>query len=127
MWIKWNPNPVANRDEDCAVRAVAKALDVDWETAFSLISLNAFLMGSMMHRDSVWGSVLRQNGFYRSAIPDDYPMDYNVTDFSRDHPKGVFVLATGGHVVTVVDGNYFDTWDSGNEVPVYVWYRKDDS
>ena len=28
MWIKYNANPVANRVEDCIIRAVAVALDI---------------------------------------------------------------------------------------------------
>ena len=33
-YIPYNPNPVARRVGDCAVRAVSKALGVDWEQAF---------------------------------------------------------------------------------------------
>lgn len=29
-------------------------------------------------------------------------------------------------VVAVVDGDYYDAWDSGNEIPLYYW-RKDPS
>lgn len=28
-----------------------------------------------------------------------------------------------GHVVCVQDGFYWDTWDSGQEIPVYYWER----
>jgi hypothetical protein len=27
-------------------------------------------------------------------------------------------------VVTVQDGKYYDTWNSGNEVPVYYWEKE---
>lgn len=33
MYQYYNPNPVANRTDDCAVRAVAKALNISWEEA----------------------------------------------------------------------------------------------
>ena len=29
----------------------------------------------------------------------------------------------GGHVVAVEDGNYYDIWDSGDEVPTYYWMK----
>ena len=32
-WIEYNPNPRRNRVGDCAIRAVAKATDQDWEMA----------------------------------------------------------------------------------------------
>ena len=42
MWIQYNPNPTGRNVEDCAIRAVAKALDIDWEQAFALVSAAAF-------------------------------------------------------------------------------------
>lgn len=126
MWIEWNPNPTGRKVGDCAVRAVAAALGIDWEQAFSKLAANAYAMGDMPSSDSVWGSVLRQNGFYRKAIPNTCLDCYTVTDFCADNPYGVFVLGFGGHVATVVDGNLYDSWDSSNEIPVYVWFRKDD-
>ena len=48
MWINYNPNPVSARVGDCAVRAVAKALNIDWEKAFVLIAANGFIMGDIM-------------------------------------------------------------------------------
>ena len=125
MWIEYNPNPVGRRVEDCAVRAIAKALDVDWETAYAMITSAAFNMGDMPHSNSVWGAVLRRNGFYRRSIPDWCPDCYTVEDFVKDNPKGVYVLGFGNHVATVVDGDVYDAWDSSDEIPQYFWYRKD--
>jgi len=125
MWQEYNPNPAGRRVGDCAIRAVAKALNVDWETAYARIALAGFLMGDMPSSDSVWGSVLRQNGFYREAVPNTCPDCYTAADFANDHPTGTFVLGFGGHVATVSDGVLFDSWDSSNEIPQYFW-RKDE-
>lgn len=126
MWIEFNNNPTGRRVGDCAVRAVSVALDIDWEQAFALLARNAFQMGDMLSADSVWGALLRQNGFYREAIPNTCPDCYTAREFCKDHPRGVYVLAFGGHVATVVDGDLYDSWDSSNEVPQYYWYRKDE-
>lgn len=126
MWIQYNPNPVGRMVGDCAVRAIASALDTDWETAYVMISLNGFLIGDMPSSNSVWGAVLRERGFYRTAIDNDLPVDYSVEDFAKDNPHGTYVLGTGGHVVTIVDGNIFDSWDSSHEIPQFVWFRKDE-
>ena len=67
-YVHYQPNPVERNVGDCAVRAVAKALDIDWEAAYALIVANGFQMGDMPSSDAVWGSVLRQYGFYREAI-----------------------------------------------------------
>lgn len=125
MWIHFNNNPTSRNVGDCAVRAVAKALDISWEDAYAKIASNGYAMGDMPSSDSVWGSVLRQNGFYREVIPNNCPDCYTAKDFCKDNPYGVFVLGFGGHVATVVDGDLYDSWNSENEIPVYVWFRKE--
>jgi len=121
MWKYFNPNPAGRNVGDCSVRAVAAALGVSWEDAYSMIAANGFQMGDMPSSDSVWGSVLRQNGFYRYTIPNKCPDCYTAEDFAADHPKGVYVLGFGGHVATVIDGVLYDSWDSSNEIPIYFW------
>lgn len=118
----YNPNPVKNNTRDCAIRAVAKALNIDWEASFAKIAAMAYEMGETMDRDAVWGAVLRQNGFYRDVIPNTCPNCYNVKDFCKDHPKGIFVLVFGDHTATVVDGVLYDSWDTTNMIPMYYWY-----
>ena len=125
MWKEYNPNPVARNVGDCSVRAIAKALDITWEQAYALTAANGFAMGDMPSADSVWGAVLRQRGFRRKAIPDTCHDCYTAEAFCEDNPKGVFVLAFGGHVATVVDGDLYDSWDSSQCVPQYFWYRED--
>lgn len=125
MWIKYNPNPTGRNVGDCAIRAIAKALKIDWEEAYAMIAANGYAMGDMPSSDSVWGSVLRQNGFYRKAIPNTCPDCYTAEDFCEDNPYGTFVLGFGGHVATVVNGNLYDSWDSSQSIPAYVWYRRE--
>lgn len=125
VWKRFLNNPTGRNVGDCAVRAISKALDIDWETAYLLIAKAGYDMGDMPSADSVWGSVLRQNGFYRRSIPNSCPDCYTAEDFAKDNPRGTFVLGFGGHVATIKDGTLFDSWDSSQEIPVYVWYRKD--
>lgn len=126
MWSMYNPNPVGRSVGDCAVRALAKALDIDWETAYAKIAAAGFNMGDMPSSNSVWGAILRQNGFYRENIPNECPACYTVEDFSIDHPRGVYVLGFDRHVATMIDGVLYDSWDSSKEIPQYFWYRKDE-
>ena len=121
----YNPNPTGRKVGDCAIRAVSKALSVDWQTAYAMVVSDGFIMGDMPSSDSVWGATLRQNGFHRAAIPDSCPDCYDAAQFAEDHPHGVYVLGFGGHVATVKDGQIFDTWDSSSEIPVYFWYKEE--
>ena len=125
MWINWNPNPVAATVEDCAIRAVAAALDISWDDAFNDVSSMSKSLGTMPHSNAAWGAVLRKNGFYKKYLPDTCPDCYTVEDFALDHPHGVFVLGCDRHVVTLIDGDWYDIWDSGDEPVIYFWHRKD--
>ena len=123
MYVKYNPNPVGRTVGDCAIRAITVALNVDWETAYDIVAEAGFNMGDMPSSDSVWGAVLRANGFYKKACPD---CD-TVNEFAKKHPKGIYVLAFGGHVATIKNGILYDSWDSSNETPIYYWYKKGES
>lgn len=123
MYIYYQPNPCGRAVGDCAVRAVSKALGISWEEAYDLIATAGFNMCDMPSSDSVWGAVLRSNGFYKTAIPSTCPDCYTVDAFCKDNPKGIFVLGFGGHVATVIDGDLYDSWDSSQEIPIYMWYK----
>lgn len=125
MWSYYNPNPAGRNVGDCAVRAVAKALGMDWETAYCEIASDGYYMCDMPSSNGVWGATLRKHGFYRLALPDTCPDCYTAEDFCRDHRKGVYVLGFGNHVATVKDGVLYDSWDSSQEIPQYYWFRKD--
>lgn len=123
MYVYYNPNPTGRTVGDCAVRALSKALDIPWEEAYAKMAINGYQMGDMPSSDSVWGSVLRQNGFYREGLPNLCPDCYTAEDFCRDNPVGIYVLGFGGHVATVIDGTLFDSWNSLREIPIYFWSR----
>lgn len=124
MYIYYNPNPCGRAVGDCAVRAISAALDIDWDDAFDILAEFAKNMCDMPSSDQVWGAVLRANGFYKTAICNDCSDFYTAEDFCKDNPYGIFVLGFGNHVATVIDGNLYDSGDSSQEIPVYVWYMK---
>lgn len=121
MYRNWNPNPIGARVGDCAVRAIAKALDMSWEQAYIELCITGYLMLDLPNSNNVWGAVLRKRGFRKRAVPDTCPECYTLREFCQDHPDGTYVVAFGGHVCTVQDGCYWDSWDSGAEVPVFYW------
>lgn len=126
MYKHYNPNPAGRLVDDCSVRALAKALDVDWETAFLMTAVNAYMMCDIQSANTVWGSVLRLHGFTREVIPTNCSDCYSAEDFCIDNPKGVYVLGFGTHVATVVDGDLYDAWDSSKLSPQYFWYKQEE-
>lgn len=124
-WVHYNPNPDRNEVGDCTIRALTLALEETWDNTYLLVSAKAFEMKDMPSSNPVWAAVLRQNGFKRYVIPNECPDCYTIEEFCRDHPRGLYVLATGTHVVTVMDGNYWDTWDSGKKIPIYYFMKEE--
>ena len=124
-WVKYNPNPINQRVGDCAVRAIAKAMDQNWETVYAWLTTYGYMCKDMPSANAVWGKCLKRNGFKRYLVDDHGKDYYTVYDFCEDNPKGTFILAMDGHVVCVQDGCYYDTWDSGEEEPIYYWVKGD--
>lgn len=123
-FVKCNINPEKKSTGDCTVRAIAVALGQGWEKTYTGICAKGFEMSEMPSTNRVWGAYLRDKGFMRRAIPAELPEDYSVRDFCADTPKGTFILACYGHVVAVIDGKYYDAWDSGDYVPLFYWERR---
>lgn len=124
MYVNYNSNPHGNRVGDCVIRAISTALNEEWEDVYMDIADRGLMMGDMPSSNHVWGSYLIDNGFVREVIPHTCPDCYTAREFCMDHPDGTFVLGTGTHAICVKDGNYFDTFDSGDEVPVF-YFRKE--
>ena len=80
-----------------------------------------YKMCDMPSANAVWGAYLKQHGYKRSLIPNTCPDCYTVDDFCHEHPNGTYILALSGHVVCIINGTLFDTWDSRQETPIYYW------
>ena len=120
MFRYYNPNPVGRVSVgDCAVRALTKVLGVDWEKAYAMLVANGFEMGDMPSSNAVIGSVLRQHGFYRENLPPTCPECFTIKDFCHKNPLGTYLVGTGNHVVAVVNGEYYDTGESGDETEIW--------
>lgn len=120
-WRMYNPNPDGSNKDDCAVRAVAKALGISWDDAYLLLASKGFQMKDLPNGNAVWGAVLRERGFRRGAVPNTCPDCYTAEDFATDHQEGTWVLGFGNHVSTIQNGTIFDSWDSSKETPQYYW------
>ncbi len=121
MYIHYNPNPYGLYVEDCVIRAISLVTGRPWDDVYFHVCLQGFLMKNMPSVNKVWGNYLMSLGFSRYILPDTCPECYTVREFCDDHPYGTFILATNSHVVAVINGNYFDAWDSGDEMPTSVW------
>lgn len=124
MFVDYNANPNDARVGDCVIRAISTALRMPWENVYTELSNLGLRMGDMPSSNHVWGTYLYNKGFDAKFLPYFCPHCYTVREFAEDHPHGTYILGTGKHAVAVVDGNYIDAWDSGNEVPIYYFTRR---
>lgn len=120
-YMEFNINPCHNRVSDCTVRAIATAFGICWEEAFDRLSSHARRMCDMPDADVVWWDFLEKEGFRYHAVRSDCPSCVTVAEFCRAHPRGVYVIATQRHVLCAIDGDWYDTWNSGNEIVLHTW------
>lgn len=130
MFILHNENPDKRKTIDCVIRGVSFVTGESWEDTFLGIAVECIKYHDMPECNYIWAGYLKRKGFTKYLLPDTCPDCYRVRDFCRDFPVGTYLLVIinyehGGHVVAVKDGDYYDIWDSGNEVPSYFWRKED--
>lgn len=125
MYAYYNPNPFHRKNiGDCTIRCLSKALNISWDSAYIDLASQGFFLKDMPSSNVVLNSYLHSKGFRRYVISNLSPDTYTIRDFANEHKRGVFILGTGTHVVCLINGCYFDSWDSGDEQPIYYWKRE---
>lgn len=125
MYVYYNANPLGKHTNDCTVRGISLLMDIDWDTAYLKLVMEGFLLRNMPDNNITWGSFLRKQGYKRYSIPNSCPDCYTTVDFCREHPRGRYLIATGSHVICVIDGDYYDISDTGDEVIAYYWTKEE--
>lgn len=124
MWIKCNVNPAKNNTADCVIRACVVALDKPWCQVSDEIYAFSRRYYLSMSDDRLWGRYLYQAGFVPFLVPESCPGCITIRRFCLFYPEGTYIIGTGSHAVAVVNGNYYDSWDSGEEIPSFFWRIK---
>jgi len=121
----YNPNPANIRVGDCTIRALSKALGKDWEETYISLCAEGLLYHDMPSADYVWGMYLRKHGYKMEAISSICPDCTTVQSFSEAHPEGTYVVKTQNHVICIHDGDWYDTWNSAEEIILYFWQKEE--
>jgi len=121
MWIKANPNPLNKEVPDCVVRAISIALNQPWIQTFDELYSVARAEFNMPSADAVWGKYLYLKGFEPFVLPNQCPRCLTIKEFSQSFLYGIFIIGTGSHAVAVINGDYYDSWDSGSEIASFFW------
>lgn len=121
MWVKCNPNPLGKAANDCVVRAIAVATERSWQDVYADLCKMGRILCDMPSSNAVWGMFLEKEGHEQFLLPESCPRCVTVRAFAKRFPRGTYIIGTGNHAVTVIDGDYYDSWDSGDEIPSYFW------
>lgn len=121
MWVRCNPNPDHKNVPDCVIRAVCIALNKTWEEVYDDLAALGRKEHDVPCHDLLWGQYLYQLGFTPFLLPESCPKCLSIKLFCKMYPKGIYIIGTGSHAVAIVDGDYYDSWDSGNEIPSFFW------
>lgn len=124
MWIYANPNPCRQEEPDCVVRAISVATGMTWDRVHDDLCDLSGCFCTMPSVNWLWGKYLTMLGFERFSLPSTCPDCIKVRQFCEEYPNGTYVTGTGTHAVAIVDGNYLDTWDSGDEVLTFFYKRR---
>lgn len=124
MWVKCNPNPLGKQAGDCVVRAIAIATQQSWGRVYEDLCRQGRRECDMPSSNSVWASYLNEKGFEPFLMPNSCPNCITVRAFASRMPEGTYIIGTGNHSVCIIDGDWYDSWDSGDEVASYFWRVK---
>lgn len=120
-----NKKDVKDRYGDCVVRALTKVMNKTWLEVFNELIPYAIEIQCMPNSKTCYEKYLKDNGFeYRGISNKKGSKRPTVESFTKEHKAGTFFLNVANHVVSVVDGIYYDTWDSG-QCCLYGYYEKE--
>lgn len=126
-WVYFQPNDKDLKDKygDCTIRALCKALNCTCLEAFDKV------LPFMRKSQCLWNSApqklvkewFEQLGFvYHGVSNKSGSKRPTVEDFAKNHPNGTYIVKVAHHQVAVVNGKYYDTWNSGWKT-MYGWYE----
>ncbi len=127
LYVYYQPNDKDLKDNygDCTIRALAKALNITWLEAFDLTI-------PVCRREQI-PNIFYAPASIRNALMHELSFEYTpisnkkgskrptVEEFAKAHRKGSYICNVANHEVAVVDGKYYDTWNSGRK-SLYGYY-----
>ena len=114
LWVEFKSQ--RKRAADCTVRALMKLLGVTWEEAYDELCKQGRRLKRMTNETECVYAALAGYGYVKRSISVEKGSKRpTVQSFAAAHPKGYYLLNVANHVVAVVDGHYYDSWDCGDK------------
>jgi hypothetical protein len=123
-FVLYNANPENKLVGDCVIRSISKITNKSWEDVYSDLAVKGLELKDMPSSNNVWANYLYDLGYVSKSLPYECPACFTVNQFADKYSIGKYLVATGTHVVAIMDGKYYDTWDSGNELVTYYFEKR---
>lgn len=123
---RYNANANDKRVGDCVKRALSLALGMTYNEISSKLNQYRTKLGLSSYTDSRVHMALMHDLGYVPVRSSEYPL---LEEFADQHPTGTYVLGVtdkdpsrgSNHLVTVINGDIYDSWDSTKTKVVYYY------
>lgn len=126
-YIYYQPNKKDIKDDygDCVIRALTKVIDKTWMDVFTDMLSICTEYQALHNNQVVYTNYLKSKGFTYVGISNKKGTKRpTVKSFATSHKTGTYFVTVANHVVAVVDGHYYDTWDSGDKSMYGYWTKE---
>ena len=123
----YQPNKKDLKDNygDCVIRALTKVTGKAWADVFDDLVPIARELQCMPNGKPCYEKYLTGNGFKYYGISNAKGTKRPTVDsFAKEHKSGTYFVRVSNHVVAIVDGIYYDTWDSGYKSLYGYWVKE---
>ena len=124
--VRYNANTRGTRTGDCSVRSISLAFNMDYRKVKKILNdcMRESRGRAYNSAKNISYALLNAFNVPRSDIVDIRTQGLTVAQFVDQHPVGTYLIGChktpnpppehifGGHLVTVINGRVFDTWDS---------------
>lgn len=118
--VKYNANSKDNDTGDCVKRSLSLAYNIDYDQVKrELNKIRRDIGAPYWNIPKVFEKFMSDHGMIsKDTISSD--CKDTVNDFCDSHPSGTYIIMCTGnrrnstHLVTVIDGDIYDSWDSGD-------------
>lgn len=130
-YVFYNPNPKQRYHKDgtpmkwkqcdCTVRALCKVENSNWESVYKLL-VGIGLKNYMMPNDPDLLSIaFTEMGYIRHTFKNTERIP--LKKFATKFKSGSFLAMMPGHIVAVVNGKYYDVFDTGDSYITSYWEK----
>lgn len=115
MYRYLNQNPKGRHLDDCVLRAISLVTNRTWEDVYN----------ELVELSGDEGYLFNNVTFVEDYLDDRYPRECHyaktIGEFANEYPYGKYLATTNSHIVAIIDGIIYDTFNPSNKILRCVW------